>query len=161
MRSLSTLQLALFVALIGSVVAVFVPEFVGNLHASRLAEPLSGLQQLSGNATMQAASNPTRFAYPDSAPRTPDKVPAGSSVTDPPGTWGHPTWRLLSFEQKGPHFFSFAFESELGEAGAHFVARASGDLDGDGEFSSFEIFGESGREGQPAVYPVRINREIE
>jgi hypothetical protein len=161
MRTLSTLQLALFVALIGSVLAVFVPEFLRNLHASRLAEPISGLQHLAANATMQAAASPTRFAYPESAPRTPEQVPSGASVSDPMGTWAHPTWRLLAFEQKGPHFFSFEFESELGDQGAHFIARAFGDLDGDGELSSFELFGESHPEAHPIIYPIRIHREIE
>src|SRR5690606_34274349 len=107
MRSLTPLQLAILAALVGSLLAVFVPEFVRNLHASRLAEPLEGLQHLSRQATMHAAGNPPLFAYPRSAPRTPGEVPAGKSATDPSGTWSHPTWKLLSFSKEGPHFFSF------------------------------------------------------
>ncbi len=162
MRSLSTVQLATMVALLGSTAAVFIPSFLQNLHASRFAEPLEGLQHLAAHATMQSASSPSRFAYPPSAPRTPERVPAGKSQVDPLGTWGHSTWRLLGFEKTEPHFFSFEFESESADEGAHFVARAYGDLDGDGELSRFELYGETRRGQQPIVYPsVRLQREIE
>jgi hypothetical protein len=161
MRSLTPLQLAALVALLGSLAAVFVPEFLRNLHASRLAEPLEGLSHLSSRATMHAAGAPPLLAFPESAPRTPSQVPAGRSATDPAGTWAHPTWRLLSFEKTGPHFFSFEFESHLTKDGAHFMARAFGDLDGDGELSQFEVFGESRPGKEPMVYPVRIAREVE
>lgn len=161
MRSLSPLQLAILVALVGSLAAVFVPEFIRNVHASRLAEPLEGLDHISSQATMHAAASPTLFAYPETVPRTPEQVPLGKSVTDPSGTWDHPTWKLLDFRKSGPHFFSFEFESQMTAQGAHFIARAFGDLDGDGELSQFEVFGESRPDGEPKIYPVRIFREIE
>jgi hypothetical protein len=159
--SLSPLQLATLVALLGSVAFVFVPEFLRHLHASRLAEPLEGLAHLAKQASMQAAGSPTLFAYPASVPRTPADVPAGRSSVDPEGTWLHPTWRLLNFEKQGPHYFSFEFESHTSHEGAHFMARSFGDLDGDGELSTFEVFGEVKAGGHPNVYPVRIHREIE
>ncbi len=159
--SLTPLQLAVVAALLGSLAAVFIPEFLGNLHASRLVEPLEGLRHISARASMQAAGAPTIFAYPESAPRTPESVPAGQSATDPEGTWAHPTWRLLNFEKAGPHYFSFEFESTTSPEGAHFVARAFGDLDGDGELSHFEVFGETRPGKEPMVYPVRIFREVE
>lgn len=159
--SLSPLQIAAVVAVLGSLAAVSVPEFLRNLHASRLAEPLEGLSHLAKQASMQAAGNPTIFAYPGAAPRTPEEVPAGKSATDPEGTWSHPTWRLLNFEKKGPHYFSFEFESETSATGAHFKARSFGDLDGDGELSHFELFGETKPGEDPTVYPIRIHREVE
>jgi hypothetical protein len=161
MRTLTALQLAIFFALVGTVVAIFVPAFLGDLHASRLAEPLGGLRHLSAQAAMQAAGAPPSDAYPDSAPRTPAQVPVGKGVVDPEGTWSHPTWRLLSFQQKGPHYFSFEFLSERSQVGAHFFARAFGDLDGDGELSQFEVFGETRLGKEPLAYPVRIFREVE
>jgi hypothetical protein len=157
----SPLQLAVMVALVGSLTAVSVPEFLRNLNASRLAEPLDGLRHISARASMQAAGSPTIFAYPSSAPRTPELVPAGESATDPQGTWSHPTWRLLNFEKSEPHYFAFEFESATSNEGAHFIARAFGDLDGDGELSHFEVFGETRPGRDPSVYPVRIFREIE
>lgn len=161
MRSVTPLQLAVLCALLGSVAAVSIPAFLGNLRASRFSEPLEGLKHLAEQATMQAAGSPTELAYPASAPRTPHQVPAGTSRKDPEGTWDHPTWKMLQFSFDTPHFFSFEFESQTTPEGAHFVARAFGDLDGDGELSHFELFGETKPGKDPELYPVRIEREVE
>ena len=161
MRSVSTLQLALLVALLGSLVAAFVPTFVSNIHASRFAEPLDGLNHLATQAQMYAAGLPSTEAYPPTVERTPAEVPTGQSKVDPPGTWSHPTWRLLNFSQEGPHYYSFEFESHANDTGAHYVARAFGDLDGDGELSHFEIYGETQPGGEPQTFALRIDREVE
>ena len=161
MRSITPLQLALLVAFFGSVLAVFVPTFLRNLHASRLAEPLDGLDHISQVASMQAAGSPPELAYPVSVARTPSQVPPGRAEADPAGTWNHPTWRLLSFQKTKPHYYSFEFESHTAESGAHFIARAFGDLDGDGELSHFEVYGEVQGVETPRIFPVRIHREVE
>jgi len=160
-RGIGAVQVALGVSLASSLLCIFVPEFVRNLHASKLAEALDGLSDLSGSAAMLAASVPPEIAFPESAPRTPRDVPAGRRVTDPPGTWQHPTWRTLGFRIEGPHCFSFAFESGSAEASAYFLASAFGDLDGDGELSRLSIFGEVKGTEAPQVYPLRIEREVE
>jgi hypothetical protein len=160
-RGIGAVQVALGVSLATSLLCIFVPEFVRNLHASKLAEALDGLSDLSGSATMLAASVPPEIAFPESAPRTPRDVPAGRRVTDPPGTWQHPTWRTLGFRVEGPHCFSFAFDSGSSEASAYFLASAYGDLDGDGELSRLSVFGEVKGTEAPQVYPLRIEREVE
>lgn len=161
MRRLTPVQLAALAALVGSFLAVFVPSFLRNLHASRLAEPLEGLQRISGRATLLAAGDPPELAYPPSVGRTPKDVPTGEKVVDEPGTWDHPTWQLLGFRKEDPHYYSFDFESESGEKRSQFVAGASGDLDGDGELSRFEIVGEVDGVKEPRTYPMRIHREVE
>ena len=161
MRSFSPVQLATAVALAASVAAAFIPAFFKNLRASRLAEPLDGLSQIAGRATALAAGLPLSLAYPSPAPRTPARVPSGVRVLDPEGTWDHPTWRLLDFRQEREHSFSFEFESRSDANGAVFVARAVGDLDGDGDLSEFTISGEVQGENDPVVYPLRLRREVE
>lgn len=161
MRSVSPLQLAILIAVLGSLGAAFVPAFVENLNASRLAEPLDGLQHIAGHAAMQAAGVPAEQAYPASVSRTPEQVPAGRAVTDPRGTWHHPTWQMLNFAKREPHFYSFEFESHTNETGAHYVARAFGDLDGDGELSRFELYGQTKPGGEPQTFSLRMNREVE
>ncbi len=161
MKSLTSVQLALLFAIFGSVLAVFVPTFIKNLHASRLAEPLDGLDHLATWATVQAAGFPTELAYPLSVGRTPEQVPAGQAVRDPEGAWSHPTWKLLGFKKDAPHHYSFEFESFNSDQGSHFTARSFGDLDGDGELSRFELFGETRPGKHPVVYSVRMYREIE
>jgi hypothetical protein len=161
MRTLSTLQLALLFACVGSLLAVFVPHFLRNLHASRFAEPIEGLNHLATWASVQAAGLPTEIAYPSSVGRTPEQVPAGDAHGDSEGTWAHPTWKLLGFKKTSPHFYSFEFESACTASGAHFTARAFGDLDGDGELSRFELYGETRPHDQPTVYSIRMHREVE
>lgn len=153
--------MATLVALIGSLLAAFVPAFVRNLHASRWAEPLDGLGSIAARATALASGLPPALAYPETVGRTPAHVPAGKRVSDPEGTWSHPTWRLLDFQQEQPHFFSFDFTSTHDATSAQFIARAVGDLDGDGELSEFSIVGEVRGGAEPFVYPVRLHREVE
>jgi hypothetical protein len=153
-----------------------VPAFVRNLQASRLSEPLDGLQRIATRATALAAGQTPESAYPDSVALTPSQVPRGERVIDPPGTWQHPTWVRLNFSFDTPHSFSFAFDStnastpapdggteppQQKSTQATFRARAHGDLDGDGSLSTFEITGELTENGEPVTSPVVIHREVE
>jgi hypothetical protein len=138
-----------------------VPAFVRNLRASRMAEPMDRLSYIATRATLIAAGRPVESAYPESVPLTPANVPKGELVVDPPGTWDHPTWRLLDFHIEEPHAFSFAFESENGPEGARFRATARGDLDGDGNLSTFTIAGETPKGGAPSTGALAMHREVE
>jgi hypothetical protein len=126
-----------------------------------LAEPLDGLQRIAERANALAAGAPAALAYPASAPLTPARVPQGQRELDPPGTWEHPTWRRLGISWDVEHAYSFEFESRYEQGRALFVARAVGDLDGDGVQSRFEISGETRDDGEPIIYPIRIYREME
>jgi hypothetical protein len=184
MRSLSPVEAAAAVAIAGSVLATAVPAFVRNLHASRLSEASDGLERIAMRAAALAAGRSADSAYPDTAPLTPAQVPRGERVTDPPGTWDHATWRRLDFELTVPHSFSFEFLSVNGlssaDAGndgkgaspsadaapaqpgrARFTARAHGDLDGDGSYSTFEISGESSDGAEPVTFPMTVDRAVE
>ena len=161
MRILSPVELAVAVSLSGSVLAAALPPFVRNLHASRLVEPIDGVSELGARAVAFAATRPTESAFPASVGLTPAQVPRGERVTDPPGTWDHPTWRALEFSFSVPHSFSFAFESKNGDALATFRAIAHGDLDADGILSTFEIRGETRPGAQPSATPLEVHREVE
>jgi hypothetical protein len=160
-RLLGPLEAASGIAILGSLLAIGVPTFVRNLHASRLVEPVDGLSRIGARATALAAAEPAASAYPDSVGLTPDHVPRGAPVTDPPGTWEHATWRLLDFSFAVPHSYSFAFESHDAPGHATFRAVAHGDLDGDGLLSTFEISGESKDGAEPVLLPMESRREVE
>lgn len=161
MRSLTPVEAAAGVAIAGALLAAAIPSFVSNLHASRLVEPIDGLNHLAIRAAALAGTRPARTAYPESVGLTPAKVPKGEPVEDPPGTWDHPTWKLLEFEKTAPHSFSFSFESRNAAGHAMYRARAHGDLDGDGVLSSFEISGELRDGSEPITHPMEIHREVE
>jgi hypothetical protein len=160
-RSLTPVEAALGIAILGSVVAVGVPAFVRNLHASRLVEPMDGLAQIARAAAAQAADQPIESAYPASVGPTPAVVPSGVAVQDPPGTWQHPTWVNLGFGFQDPHRYSFEFESERHGSHARYRALARGDLDGDGQTSEFSVRGEVTRGAEPVSYPLEMHREME
>ncbi|HKO53013.1 MAG TPA: hypothetical protein VJV79_35130 [Polyangiaceae bacterium] len=161
MRALTPLELAVAVSLTGTVAATMVPTFLRNVHASRLSEPVEGLKRIAAHATLRAAGLPPVSAYPESAPFTPAITPRGELVLDAPGTWDTPTWRTLDFSFDAPHAYSFAFESSNNDSRSTFIARARGDLDGDGVTSSFAISGSVERGAEPKLQPLEINREVE
>lgn len=161
MRSLTPVEAALAFAIGGSVLAVFVPPFLRNLHASRLTEPLAGLERISARAAALADAAPAPHAYPETAPLTPAQVPRGELVVDPPGTWAHPTWRLLDFSMDAPHAFSFEFRSSNSPERCTYTATAHGDLDGDGVQSTFQIGGAVRPGASPETFPLEVTREVE
>ena len=160
-RALTPVELALAFALGGSVLAVGLPAFVRNLHASRMVEALNGVEKLATRAAAQTAFRPLSAAFPESAPLTPAEVPRATLVTDPPGTWDHPTWRRLDFALTEPHAYSFEFKSDNAPSGATFHAQARGDLDGDGVLSTFDVPGKVDKNGEAVLLPLELLREIE
>lgn len=163
-RSWSPLELSAIFAVGGSVLAVALPAFFRNLSASKLSEPIEGLDRMVTSAVAYAEGRPQEISFPPSAPLTPAQVPRGVRSPDPPEAWEHLTWRSLRFRFEEPHAFAFQFESELDPATQvmRFVATAHGDLDGDGMLSTFEVRGER-VPGQPArVLPgMFVDREVE
>jgi len=154
-------EAALVASILGSALAVGVPAFLRNLHASRLVEPIDGLSRIAARATALAVAEPAASAYPAGVGLTPASVPRGTAVEDPPGTWGHPTWRRLAFAPAGPHRFAFAFASASGAGRSTFRAVAHGDLDGDGVTSTFERTGEVQEGAAPTVGPLELDRAVE
>jgi hypothetical protein len=157
-RRFTPIELAIGVALLGSIAAVAVPAFVRELHASRFVEPTDGLARLAAAAVEHAEKN---GRFPDSAPLTPSTPPRGKKEVDPPGTWDAPTWQALSFRaapEGVPHAYAFSFEGQTNA----FVAQARGDLDGDGVLSTFEVRGATTQAGKPEIVPgMYVEAELE
>ena len=161
MRRFTPVELAVGVALVGSLLAVAVPAFLHELHASRFVEPTDGLSRMGTAAVAYAEANQR---FPDSAPLTPAAPPRGTKDVDPAGMWEGPTWKALAFRPSAegvPHAYAFSFESAGG--GSTFVAQARGDLDGDGVLSTFEIRGDAhGADQKPGVLPgMYVEAELE
>ncbi|MBX3192421.1 MAG: type II secretion system protein, partial [Labilithrix sp.] len=151
MRRFTAVELAVGVALLGSLAAVAVPAFVRELHASRFVEPTDGLARIGAAAVVYAEEN---RQFPESAPLTPATPPRGTKEADAPGLWDTPAWTALGFRPVPdgvPHAYAFSFENVGG--GTAFVAQAHGDLDGDGIQSTFEIRGFARPGEKPAVAP--------
>jgi hypothetical protein len=164
MRALTAVQAAVIFGIAGTVLAVAVPSFVRNLSASKLSEPIDGLDRIVTNAVAYAEVHAQQISFPPSAPLTPAQVPRGVRAADPPEAWEHLTWKCLDFGFKDPHAFAFQFTSELDETTQvmRFTATARGDLDGDGMLSTFEVKGERVPGQAPRVLPgMFVDREVE
>ncbi len=143
-RRLSPVELAVAFALGGSLLAVVVPTFAREIHASRVVEPVDGLHRIGTAALAYAHDRAVGEAFPPPASLTPPVVPRGKCEADAPALWEQPTWTALGFSPSTtgvPHCFAFSFESTLTPARSVFRAQAHGDLDGDGIVSTFEITG--------------------
>ena len=161
MRSLTPLEAAVGIALVGSVLAVAVPSFVRNMSSSRLVEATNGLKRIGEHAMSGASGKPCASAFPAAAPLTPETVPRGKPAVDgDPDPWQHPTWRALDFRASPPgvaHSFSFQFDRN----GDAFVAHAHGDLDGDGTTSTFEIRGQCEHGASSLAPGMYVESELE
>jgi type II secretory pathway pseudopilin PulG len=157
-RGITAVEAAVGIALVGSLLAVAVPAFVRNLSFSRLGEATDGLARIGRHAVSGASGKACAQAFPPSAPLTPATVPRGKPAVDPdPDPWQAPTWRALDFRPSPlgvAHSFAFSFDIDGPAAGgtpqtkttanedkSSFVAQAHGDLDGDGQTSTFEVTG--------------------
>ncbi len=146
----------MLVALGGTLVAVGVPAFFRDLSASRLAEPLDGLRRIAVAAEAYALAREGKF--PPSVGWTPKEVPAGEAVKDPLGTWDDETWAALGFGFTRAHYYCFSFSSRSQQT--RYVAKARGDLDGDGQLSEFVLRGKL-QGAEVVTQPIEMYREVE
>jgi type II secretory pathway pseudopilin PulG len=156
-RGMTAVELAVTFAIGGSLLAVGIPAFVRNIHASKLAEAVDGLNGIAESATEYAKGHDMPHAYPPSAPLTPPAVARGTREVDPPGAWDAPGWKAIGFraaEDGVPHAFAFQLDTANGPTRSTFAAFAHGDLDGDGVASTFEVRGhdQTGESG-PVIEP--------
>jgi hypothetical protein len=150
-RGVAPIEAALGFAILGSVLAVGIPAFVRNLHASRFSEATEGLAAIGEGAVLYATPLPVDKAFPASAPLTPPHPARGGRTVDMPGLWQTPTWLALhfppprgsgrAFAEDEAHAFAFSFDSTSAPHKSTFIAQAHGDLDGNGTMSTFEIRG--------------------
>lgn len=102
-----------------------------------------------GAAPSGAGSAPARF--PPTAPPTPPlgsccKQEGGLCAPDP-ALWKTETWKALKFAPTEPQRYSYEFTSTGSGADARFTVRALGDIDCDGEMSTFQVIGFPAKDG--------------
>ena len=88
--------------------------------------------------------SPLPCQFPDTVPVTPsltccsDDGPLCAASAAP---WSHSSWRELDFSQTEPHRYVYAYKADGTREKARFAAQAFGDLDCDGQRSTFERSG--------------------
>jgi len=100
--------------------------------------------QRSGSANSLAVSV-VRKQFPQSTATNPPLGDCCKGVGEKcsPGDgslWDAPTWAALDFAMLDPHYYSYEFA--VSDDGASYTVLAYGDLDCDGEYSTFSLHGE-------------------
>jgi len=143
----SLIELMITVAIVGVLSALAVPTFVTYIKKARTAEATQGVKRLFDGARAYYLDTP-QVGFTPVAPQFPEPSVA---ITPAPGEccmqggrcapdasrWQEPTWQALMFSVNDPHHYSYAYQVSNGLEG--FAVRAHGDLDCDGEMSTFEI----------------------
>lgn len=146
----------MIVAGVGILAAVAIPAFMKYMKKSKTAEASQFLKKMSDSARTHYAVPPMddaslalgaqAHAFPASVGPTPPLgtcCATGDKCIPTADTWQHPTWQALDFAMHGPHYYSYEFKSEINEEGvASYTALAYGDLDCDGVYSTFSLYGE-------------------
>ncbi len=156
----------------GVAAAVAIPAFMKYVRRSKTTEASMNLRMLSDSAL---AYHYTEFAdrqgnilppgFPASAPPTPARPHCAEGdehgFVPQPGDWDHPTWQALNFALDQPHNYQYSVTVEGQGPGATFEARAVGDLNCDGVFSTFTRRGRVDESGEVRFEPMQSFNELE
>jgi len=147
------IELMIVVAIIGLLAAVAIPAFEKSVRRSKTSEATINLRRIYDGAVTSYQSEQVDRSGQGLPPKFPD------GIGDTPGenaccqandrgqcpadsrAFVRPTWQELQFSVDDPHYYWYTFVSEGEGAGAQFTARASGNLNCDANYSTFERIG--------------------
>jgi type IV pilus assembly protein PilA len=127
-----------FVAVIGILAAVAIPAFIKYIKKSKSSEAAMMLRRNFEALRVLAMDGQP---MPASVGPTPPlgtccaQDPEDGKCRPDPSYWQHPSWQALQFSIADPSYFSY----ELINDGTTLELRAYGDLDCDGEYSTFSM----------------------
>jgi len=134
---------------LGILAAVAIPAFIGYTKKTRRAETTEYLQEIARGAEAYY-DREQRFPAPGAGP-TPALgtccMTGGKCMPDRRQWRDDPVWGPdgLQFSIDRPHYYSYQYQ--VNDDGSEFTASAYGDLDCDGESSTFELDGSADAAG--------------
>ncbi|MGC6416683.1 MAG: pilin [Bradymonadia bacterium] len=155
-KGFTLIELMIVVAIIGILAAVAIPAFMKYIQRSKTSEATMNIRKLFDSSVSyyneEQADRTGKILprqFPLEAESPADGVWRGGVCKDGDSqkfapdlkTWDAPTWQALNFAVEDPFYFKYTYASTEVGAGAHFTARANGDLNCDGTLSTFERIG--------------------
>lgn len=156
-KGFTLIELMIVVAIIGILAAVAIPAFMKYIRRSKTSEATMNIRKLFDSSvsyyTAEFAARDGSILerqFPNSI--NGDGTPAdwaaqtcngGDSQKYQPAanTWDDATWQALNFAVDDPHYYRYDYDSDGLGSDSQFTARANGDLNCDGNLSTFERIG--------------------
>ncbi len=142
------IELMVVVSIIGILAAVAIPSYIRYIRKGKTGEARKLVKKIYDGArsyymdrrgTRRFARIAPQFPAPGQ-PATPALgacCAGGNDKCEPQAAlWTNATWTALKFSVDDPHYYSYSYHSNGATA---FTAQANGDLDCDGEYSTFTM----------------------
>lgn len=161
-------EILIAVTILGILAAVAIPSFIKHVRRGKTSEALMSLARIYDGAVAYYEAEHSdrngrvlRKEFPrhsgcnppagmDCCIRVPEEVPRGKPVRTTEQEWGRSLcWRALNFSISDPQYYQYQYRKQGFEKDSNFTARARGDLNGDGIYSTFELVGSVDAQGNP------------
>ncbi len=149
------IELMVVVVIIGLLAAVAVPMYTRYMKKAKTSEARTLVRKIYDGARayyLDCPTSPAMFPEP-SQPATPTLGTCcanGGRCSPGQDYWTNPTWVALAFSVDDPHYYMYAYtvagnpakgSPAVVDGSNNYTALGYGDLDCDGQYSTFSVFG--------------------